>query len=148
MEQTIGLLLVQICRAHRNQVAGALSQLRIHAGQDHVLHRLAIAEGTTQAALADAVCVDASTMTKTLARLERDGLIARKENPADARESRVYLTDRGRSLLQPVVEIWSESEERLVRVLTGTERSQLRRVLQRILADVTPAPSPLVTPRR
>ena len=142
MERSVGLLLVQICRAHRNQVAGALNQLRIHAGQDHVLHRLAIAEGTTQTALADAVCVDASTMTKTLARLERDGIVERKQNSSDARESRVYLTERGRSLQQPVNEIWSESDEQLMKGFTRAERTQLRRFLQQMLTNATGGRSP------
>ncbi len=137
MEQSIGLLLVQICRAHRNRVATALNQLRMHAGQDHVLHRLAISEGTTQAALADAVCVDASTITRTLSRLERDGIVVRRANPDDARELQVYLTERGRTLVQPVVDIWTDAEERLVNHLNRAERTLFRRLLVQVLDNLT-----------
>jgi hypothetical protein len=44
-EQGLGLLLVQLCRAHRNLVASALEALNVHVGQEHVVYRLAIEHG-------------------------------------------------------------------------------------------------------
>lgn len=135
--QGIGLLLAQICRSHRNHVATALDQLGIHAGQDHVVYRLAIEEGVTQAGLAEALCVDASTVTKTLARLERDSVIERRPDQGDARVSRVYLTDHGRMLVKPVIDIWTESEERLTKDLNEAERALLRRLLMQVLVNMS-----------
>lgn len=135
--QGIGLLLAQICRSHRNRVATALDQLGIHAGQDHVVYRLAIEEGLTQAGLAQALCVDASTVTKTLARLARDRIIERRPDQGDARVSRVYLTDHGRTLVKPVIDIWTESEERLTKDLNEAERALLRRLLMQVLVNVS-----------
>ncbi len=130
------MLLVQICRAHRNLIAAALDSLSIHAGQDHFLHRLAVEEGVTQAGLANALCVDPSTVTKTLARLERDGLIERRANPDDAREWRVHLTDKGRSLVQPVIDIWVLAEQRITKDLGEAERLLLRRLLAQVLENL------------
>src|SRR5207245_1929870 len=101
--QGVGLLLAVICRAHRNLVSSALDQISISVGQDHFVYRLAIDEGMTQSQLAEALCVDASTVTKTLGRLERDGVIERRADAADARISHVYLTRHGRTLLKPVI---------------------------------------------
>ena len=136
-EEGIGLVLTQICRAHRNRVAAALDEIRVHVGQDHFLYRLAIDEGISQAQLADALCVDASTVTKTLLRLERDGLVARRADSADTRMVRVYLTTRGRTLVKPVVAIWKRAERRLVKGLSQAEQAQLRRFLLQILANLT-----------
>jgi MarR family transcriptional regulator, organic hydroperoxide resistance regulator len=133
----VGLLLVQICRAHRNHVSAALDALGIHAGQDHTLCQVAVREGTAQSELAEALCVDPSTVTKTLARLERDGLVERHPDPADARVSRVYLTGRGRELVQPVMAIWNRTEARLVDGLDETERALLRRLLLQVLGNLT-----------
>ncbi len=131
------MVLVQICRLHRNLVASALDQLKIHAGQDHALYRLAIAEGITQSELAAALCVDATTVAKTLARLERDRLIERRSNPDDGREWRVHLTQEGRALVRPVIDIWTEAEKRLTRGLSTADRSSLRRMLAQVLANLT-----------
>ena len=133
----MGLLLAQICRAHRNLVASALDEIRVHVGQDHFVHRLAIEDGVTQSQLADALCVDASTVTKTLARLERDGVIERTADAGDARVWRVYLTPRGRTLVQPVADIWAQAEQRLVKEMSEAERALLRRLLMQVLANLS-----------
>jgi len=134
----MGLLLAQICRAHRNLVASSLDQIRVHVGQDHVVHRLAIEEGITQTQLAEALCVDASTVTKTLVRLERGGVVERRADSADARISRVYLTALGRSLVNPVADIWRRAERRLVQNMSETERALLRRLLMQVLTNLSP----------
>ncbi len=101
------------------------------------MYRLAIDEGMTQSQLAEALCVDASTVTKSLLRLERDGVIERRTDSADGRVSRVYLTTRGRALLKPVIEVWRQAEERLVQGMTDAERALLRRLLQQVLVNLT-----------
>src|SRR5262245_52755674 len=128
----VGLLLVQICRSHRNLVSAALDALGMHAGQDYALYQLAVREGTAQGELAEAICVDPSTVAKMLARLERDGLIQRRPDAQDARVSRVYLTGRGRELVQPVMEIWKRAEARLVDGLNEAEQALLRRLLLQV----------------
>lgn len=133
----MGLLLSQICHAHRNLVAAALDEVSIHVGQDHVVFRLAIDEGITQTQLAEALCVDTSTITKTLLRLERDGVVRRKADSGDRRTSRVYLTKRGRTLVKPVVDIWIRAEERLMGGLSETERAVLRRLLVQVLGNLS-----------
>ncbi len=137
VEQGVGLLFAVICRAHRKVVSSALDQISIHVGQDHFVYRLAIDEGMTQSQLAEALCVDASTVTKSLLRLERDGVIERRTDSADGRISRVYLTTRGRALLKPVIEVWRQAEERLVQGMTDAERALLRRLLQQVLANLS-----------
>jgi DNA-binding MarR family transcriptional regulator len=137
IEQGIGLLLVQICRLQRNLVAAELDDLKVHVGQEHMLYRLAIDEGVSQGQLADALCLDASTVTKMLLRLERDGVVERRTDAEDARISRVYLTTRGKALVQPVLDIWGRMEARLVRGMTDAECVLLRRLLVQILGNLS-----------
>lgn len=135
-EQGIGLLFVQICRLQRNLVASALDDIHVHVGQEHLVYRLAIEEGVSQAQLADALCLDASTVTKMLLRLERDGVVERRPDADDARISRVYLTPHGKTLVQPVIDVWSQMEARLVQGMTDTERVLLRRFLLQVLSNL------------
>ncbi len=137
LDNGTGLLLVQICRAHRNIVAAALDEIRVHVGQEHVVYRLAIEEGIAQVQLAEALCLDASTVTKMLIRLQRDGVIERRTDPEDARVLRVYLTPRGRALVEPVIAIWSRVEARLMAGLTETEQVLLRRLLLQVLSNLS-----------
>lgn len=47
-----------------------------------------------------ASCVPQSTALRYIGRLEDKGLLSRKPNPRDGRQSFIVLTDRGRSLMQ------------------------------------------------
>lgn len=85
-----------------NQLAGTMFERAMPQGltraQFTVLHHL-VRRGETQqspARLAAAIQVTRATMTSTLARLERAGLIAIRPDPVDGRGKQVVLTRRGR----------------------------------------------------
>lgn len=129
-----------------DQLAGALFDSVLPKGmtraQFGVLNhfvRLDLAE-QSPAALARAFQVTRPTMTSTLARMERHGLISVSPDPADGRAKRVSLTPQGRamratciaalaSLLPTVSDIVSETElaDMLPRLRTLRVRMDARR---------------------
>ena len=137
IEPQIGPLLVQVCRAQRNLAAAALDALNIHVGQENLVYRLAAEEGVSQTQLAGSLCLDASTVTKMLARLERDGVIERRSDTDDARILRVYLTSQGKALVQPVLDVWRQMEERITRGMSEAEILLLRRLLLHIQSNLS-----------
>ena len=137
IEPDIGPLLVQVCRAQRNRAAAALDALHIHVGQENLVYRLAVEEGVSQTQLAGALCLDASTVTKMLARLERDGVIERRSDTEDARILRVYLTPHGKDLVQPVLDVWRQMEERITQGMSEAEILLLRRLLLHIQRNLS-----------
>ncbi len=58
-------------------------------------HLVRVRDGQTPLVLARAFQVPKTTMTHTLAILERHGLVEIKPNPDDRRSKRVFLTDKG-----------------------------------------------------
>jgi MarR family transcriptional regulator, organic hydroperoxide resistance regulator len=133
----LGLLLVQLCRAHRNQLDAALNQLGLHVGQEHAVYQLALQREVAQSQLAQSLFIDVSTATKMLARLERDGVITRRPDPHDGRVSLVSLTDHGQALVQPVIDTWSAIEGRLRQGMTDVEQALLRRLLAQMVRNLT-----------
>ena len=67
------------------------------AGQMPVFLALMDGNAYTQTELARIAAVEQPTMANTLARMERDGLIARTPDPADRRSSLVSLNKVGRT---------------------------------------------------
>jgi len=132
IEETIGLLIGRISRAHRNRALAALSSLGLHPVQELILLQLWEEEGITQSQIAERLGIEAPTVTKILQRLERNGFVKRCQDEDDARISRVYLTPTSRGLEEPVVDIWHSLEERTLDGLTDTERMLLRRLLLHI----------------
>jgi MarR family transcriptional regulator, organic hydroperoxide resistance regulator len=133
----IGPLLVQICRAQRNLAAAALDALHIHVGQENLVYRLAAEEGVSQTQLAGTLCLDASTVTKMLLRLERDGIVERRPDAEDARILRVYLTPQGKALVQPVLDVWRQMEKRITQGMSEAELLLLRRLLLQIQSNLS-----------
>lgn len=132
LEAMIGYTLVGVCRAHRNRAAEALARVGLYVGQEWILLRLREREALTQSELAETCAVEGPTMSKALQRMEKAGLVARREDAADARVSRVYLTDQGRAVCGAVDEIWADLEQHACADLSAAERALLRRLLLQV----------------
>jgi len=128
---------LQIHKAHRSRAEAALNKLGLHTGQEMLLLQLWIEEGIPQSQLAASMEVEPPTATKMLQRMERAGLIERRPDPEDARISRVYLTERGRALEQPVLDVWKQLEAQTVAGLSLTEQALLHRLLMQILTNLS-----------
>jgi DNA-binding MarR family transcriptional regulator len=133
----IGYRILQIHRAHRNRAEAALNGLGLYTGQEMLLFQLWKEEGLTQSELVDILCVDPSTVTKTLQRLEQVELVERRQDAGDARVSRVYLTPKGRALQAPVQKIWDDLETSTVQGLSEVEMALLRRMLDQIQDNIS-----------
>ncbi len=137
IEEFLGYQIVQVCRAHRNQAATALGELGLHAGQEMILFMLWLEEGLSHSQFAEQMCVEPPTITKMLQRMETAGLVERRPDPDDARVSRVYLTEHGRSLERQVVDAWRQLEERTLKGLTQAEQVLLRRLLVQVHSNLS-----------
>lgn len=98
---------------HVNQTVVARTRaLGLLPGQPKILEYLAENDGCRARDICDGCCQDKSTMTSLLARMERDGVVRREEDPGDRRASRVFLTAKGRGLAMEVKRIvWAVDDE-------------------------------------
>ncbi|WP_375387074.1 MarR family winged helix-turn-helix transcriptional regulator [uncultured Amnibacterium sp.] len=90
--------------------------------------------------IADALYLEPPTLTPLLKRLEAIGAVTRLRNPADERELRVELTDRGRALREQAERVPEQVVERL-----GVPLATLEEVRDRLteLLAATRARGPL-----
>jgi DNA-binding MarR family transcriptional regulator len=135
--ETIGSLLVQTCRAHRNKAQELLSRIDLYPGQEFLLLNLQPQDGLTHSEVAENLCVQPATVTRMLDRLVRAGLVQRRTDEGDQRISRVYLTEKGQELLGPIEQAWQELEELSFANLTLEERLLLRRLLRSTTWEAT-----------
>ena len=101
LRDTVGYMLAQVCRLHRQRADVLLNQIGLHVGQEMFLCGLWANEGVTQTELAEILQLQPATVTNTLQRLEREKIIERRDDLDDQRVSRVYTTEKGRNLEQP-----------------------------------------------
>lgn len=63
-------------------------------------HLIRVEDGRTPLAIAKAFQTPKTSMTHTLAGLEKHGLVEMRPNPNDARSKQVWITDAGRKFVQ------------------------------------------------
>jgi DNA-binding MarR family transcriptional regulator len=76
-------------------------------------------------------------MTSLLARMERDGLILRKDDPEDARARLVSLTPRARTALARVKQAMGKVVEEALAGVGKTEQAALIKTLQTIVTNLS-----------
>lgn len=135
--ETSGYLLARVCKAHRGGVGAALAELGLHVGQEMVLSHLWRQDGLTPSELAERLGVEPPTVTNTLSRMEKAGLLERCRDPGDARCTRVYLTEKGQELREPVERRWEAVQKRAFAGITAEEEALLRDLLVKIHGNLT-----------
>ena len=89
-------------------------------------------EGTVRS-LADGAAVDRAEVSRELRKLESDGLVKRKDNPADQRSPLFSLTPRGRQLFKKMRQPISRFIQELVEGISERDLRAANRVLWQVI---------------
>jgi MarR family transcriptional regulator, transcriptional regulator for hemolysin len=92
----------------------------------------------TQQDLAGAVGIEGPTLTHHLDAMDKAGLIERSRDPDDRRIVRVELTDAGEKLFLELAKAAMVFDQRLREGVSDRELDAVRRVLERLRANVAP----------
>ena len=104
-ERSLGFLLHDVSRLLRRRFDGRARTIGLTRAQWSVLAHLSRYEGINQTALADILEIEPITLVRQLDRLEAAGWIERRLDPQDRRVRLLYLTDRGRPILERMHEL-------------------------------------------
>ncbi|MBP1887264.1 DNA-binding MarR family transcriptional regulator [Ensifer mexicanus] len=104
-------------------------------GQFPVLLELWSEEGLTQRQLLDRLDIEQATMANTLARMERDGLITRRQHPYDRRSQQIFLTERAREIEAAAKEAALAAEQSLLSGFRRFERELMLEYMRMALAN-------------
>ena len=116
----------------RRQYSEMLRELDLHVGQDNLLCKLWTADEITQMQLTELLNCEPSTVTNMVKTLEKKGFVYRKKDPVDGRVSRVYLTEKGLAVREPITQIWRKQQDKLLKGLTAENRVLLNEFLQQM----------------
>lgn len=99
------------------------------------LTRLAEPEGVPQRRLMDELGLTSGTVSVRIDRLVGAGLVERRPDSGDRRNTRVVLTGRGRELAERVIPAHLDNERRMLAALDDDERDLLAGLLRRLLVE-------------
>ena len=135
IEDSLGYLVNRVARSMAHQLADELRPEGVGIGQWAILMFLWARDGMSQAELSRVVAIEPPTMVRNIERMVRDGLVRRVPDPRDKRVTRIFLTDRGRSLQGELVPKAVAVNARNLSRMTETEGRTLRRLLNKLLVQ-------------
>ena len=83
-------------------------------------------DGITQMQLTELLNCEPPTVTNMVKTLEKKGFVYRKKDSDDGRVSRVYLTEKGLAVREPIEEIWRNQQDKLLKGLSAGESYTLK----------------------
>jgi DNA-binding MarR family transcriptional regulator len=104
-------------------------------GQLPLLLELWAQEGLTQKQLIDRLDAEQATIAKTLARMQRDGLVERRRHPADRRARQIFLTEKGRALEAAAVVAAKAADDDLFQGFRRFERALMIEYMRMAIAN-------------
>jgi DNA-binding MarR family transcriptional regulator len=118
-----------IAHRQRQLMFRIFAKHHLHPSQAFCIRMLAKSGELTQSELADALTISRPSVTRILQRMERAGLVARRVDDVDQRQTRVILTEAGAELQHrmdaAVAEIFAATLARL----PEEDRRELARIL-------------------
>lgn len=146
--RTLDFLLAQVSRLHHQRAHGLLESLGLGRGQPPMLCALWEQDGLTHGELAGRLGVTPATITRMVQRMEKNGFVQRRPDPADQRVSRVYLTEAGRDVRARLQAIWEQMEIENFSGFSDEERAVLHDLLFRIRTNLLHALKGKLSPDR
>ena len=99
--------------------------LTVGQGQPHILKELREHGAMNQKELSDACLIEVTTMSRTIDRLEKMGLVKRESNPACRRSWTIALTEEGCEMADKVIEIFEMTDGIMKSGMSEKERNAM-----------------------
>jgi DNA-binding MarR family transcriptional regulator len=108
------------------------TQLGVTAQQRFILRCIGKYPGMTAGQLASLLHVDPGTVSASLNRLEKRGLLERRRDPRDKRRTAIGLTPAGRDLDRPAKGTVESAVERLLAATPASDLTSMSEVLDQL----------------
>lgn len=133
----IGYLVSDVARLMRTVFDRRVRRLGLTRSQWLLLTRLHRRPGASQTELAEMLEVEKASAGRMLDRMERDGWIVRKADPADRRVKRIHLTREAERVHARMWVVAHATVEDALGDLRAGERAQLAQLMSRVKARLS-----------
>ncbi|VVC05279.1 Transcriptional regulator SlyA [uncultured archaeon] len=104
-ENTLGMAIKQSSKSLERAMDIELKELLgLSSGQWKIILALSIEDGFSQKDLAERIFVDSTTLVPIIDSMEKKELVERRTDTKDRRNNRIFLTEKSKSLVDPIME--------------------------------------------
>jgi DNA-binding MarR family transcriptional regulator len=129
-DNSLGRLIYFTAQELSNFAEKVLKPYDLTLEQFHLLKSLPVDSGLTQRQVGEIVNKKPANLTRILDRLESKELMVRRSNPGDRRATLVFLTDKGRMLVEKVHGGFEDFSNQIVRDISRQDQETTREVLK------------------
>lgn len=123
------MLVTEISKLFHDRLRTLSEQIGIPDGYRHILFTLKYGDGRTQCEISQITHLKAPTISVALQKMEADGLITRVSDEDDLRQSRIFITEKGREIMHKFHANLVKTEEMVLNGLSEEEEATLRAIL-------------------
>ena len=136
VQRDLGRLLVSICRLHHTRADQAMERIGLYRGQAILVKVLSQVDGMTHSEIAARLEISPGAATKVIKRMEQAGYLQRQTDPGDERVSRVYLLEKGRTLVAEIDRAFEALNGAMFDGLSEADLERFRELLTRMHANL------------
>ena len=125
-------IFIQIMKLYFSRCHYHLEKAGIYPGQSALLCALVKKDGQSQKELCEKMKVKPATITVMIQRMEKRGLVFRRQDKEDKRVSRIFITEAGKNIFKDAIKARENIEAECLKNLTEEEKVILRRILLQI----------------
>ena len=141
MQNNIAFLTSDVSRLLRKRFDVVSRRFGVTGPQWRMLAALRRTPGVNQGALAQWLEVEAITAGRMIDRMQDAKLVERKTDPADRRAWRLFLTPRGREIIDRLQPLAMETTEKTLKGISEDDQADLLRTLDTMLENLTGRPA-------
>jgi DNA-binding MarR family transcriptional regulator len=140
LNRQLGFLLKDTSRRYARRFEERAQALSLTLPQCRALLHLENNEGVSQKRLSELTELDPMTLVRILDRMEADGWVQRRFDPADRRAHTLWITPRAKPVLEHIAHLIAETRAETLHGLANEERSKLIELLGRVHANLASLP--------
>ena len=130
------VLMEEMLRERRSRQRGVLSQCSLYVGQPSMLAFVRSHPGCSQKQMADEAGVTPASIAASFKRLEHVGLISRRNDTADTRCNRVYITALGEKELDYCQDALQTIDSEMTEGMSEKEIKEFERLLRIMMENL------------
>ncbi|MGH8316506.1 MAG: MarR family winged helix-turn-helix transcriptional regulator [Steroidobacteraceae bacterium] len=140
LNRQLGFLLKDTTRRYTRRFEERARALSLTLPQCRALLYLENNQGVSQKRLSALTELDPMTLVRILDRMEADGWVQRRFDPADRRAHSLWLTPKARPILDHIAQLIADTRAEALQGLSNEERSTLLELLERLHANLSALP--------
>lgn len=126
----------RVIRMYYCRMQTQLAEVGLYRGQPPIMALLHRQDGMSQKEMARALNLSPATMTVTLKRMEKAGLIVREMDEHDQRILRVHLSEQGRAMCEKGEQQVGQVTEELLDGFSQEEQAQFCEYMRRVARNM------------